>query len=215
MPSATLAAPVAALPPTAPRQRILAAAVACFARSGFHGASMQEICAEAGMSPGALYRYFPGKDAIIAAIAEAERERHAAFFEQLDQASDPVEVLASVGQEMLEQALAGPLCALAAETAAEAARNPAIRAVFARKHAEARAALARAFRRGQASGLVDPALDVETVASLLLALGDGLLAHQGSLAAPDPDRLRPALRDLVARILRPRTPPRAGQDPQP
>ena len=38
---------------------------------------MQEICAEAGMSPGALYRYFPSKVAIIAAIAEAERAQPA------------------------------------------------------------------------------------------------------------------------------------------
>ena len=52
---------------------ILAAARACFARAGFHGASMQQICAEAKMSPGALYRYFPSKDAIIEAIAEEER----------------------------------------------------------------------------------------------------------------------------------------------
>ena len=39
-------------------QRILDAAKACFVRYGFQGASMQQICAEAGMSPGALYRYF-------------------------------------------------------------------------------------------------------------------------------------------------------------
>lgn len=39
-------------------QRILDAARACFVRHGFQGASMQQICAEAGMSPGALYRYF-------------------------------------------------------------------------------------------------------------------------------------------------------------
>ena len=44
--------------------RDLAAAQRCFVRSGFHGASMQDICAEAGMSPGNLYRYFPSKEAL-------------------------------------------------------------------------------------------------------------------------------------------------------
>ena len=39
-------------------QRILEAAKACFLRFGFQGASMNQICAEVGMSPGALYRYF-------------------------------------------------------------------------------------------------------------------------------------------------------------
>ena len=51
------------------RAEILAAAQRCFVRSGFHGASMQDICAEAGMSPGNLYRYFPSKEALIAGIA--------------------------------------------------------------------------------------------------------------------------------------------------
>jgi TetR/AcrR family transcriptional repressor of uid operon len=41
------------------RAEILAAAERCFVRSGFHQASMHEICIEAGMSPGNLYRYFP------------------------------------------------------------------------------------------------------------------------------------------------------------
>ena len=82
-----------------PRQRIIDAAIACFERDGFHGASMQEICAEAGMSPGALYRYFPSKVAIIAAIAEAERAQHTAFFDRLAQADDPVEALAGIGIE--------------------------------------------------------------------------------------------------------------------
>ena len=49
--------------------RILDAAKKCFVRSGFQGASMHDICKEAEMSPGALYRYFPSKEAIIEAIA--------------------------------------------------------------------------------------------------------------------------------------------------
>src|SRR3954447_15883797 len=55
------------------RAEILAAAQRCFVRAGFHGASMQDICAEAGMSPGNLYRYFPSKEALIAGIAERDR----------------------------------------------------------------------------------------------------------------------------------------------
>src|SRR5204863_7462894 len=55
------------------RGEILAAAQTCFARAGFHQTSMQEICAEAGMSPGNLYRYFRSKEEIIAGIAERDR----------------------------------------------------------------------------------------------------------------------------------------------
>ncbi len=55
------------------RAHILDAARTCFSRAGFHRTSMQEICAEAKMSPGGIYRYFASKDAIIEAIAQEEQ----------------------------------------------------------------------------------------------------------------------------------------------
>lgn len=189
------------------RQRIIDAAVSCFARAGFHGASMHEICAEAGMSPGALYRYFPSKVSIIAAIAEAERAQHAAFFERMAEADDPVEALASIGIDTLEQMLAGPNAALCAETMAEAIRNPAIRAMFDRNIREARAAVVAALRRGQDRGTVDPALDVETACQLVMAMGDGLAVHQALDPTLTGARFRPVLQLLLRRFLRPQGAP--------
>lgn len=52
------------------RAEILAAARRCFVRDGFHGTSMQDLLAEVGLSSGAVYRYFPGKQDMILAIAE-------------------------------------------------------------------------------------------------------------------------------------------------
>ncbi|MGN6176224.1 MAG: TetR/AcrR family transcriptional regulator, partial [Streptosporangiaceae bacterium] len=51
------------------RQQILDAAASCFARQGFHATSMQDIFAAAGLSAGAVYRYFPSKTELIRAIA--------------------------------------------------------------------------------------------------------------------------------------------------
>ncbi|MFI6574581.1 TetR/AcrR family transcriptional regulator [Nocardiopsis sp. NPDC050513] len=51
------------------REHILTAAAACFAREGFHRTSMRNVIDEAGLSPGAVYRYFRSKDDIIVAIA--------------------------------------------------------------------------------------------------------------------------------------------------
>jgi AcrR family transcriptional regulator len=56
------------------RRTILDAAITCFERRGLHGTTTDDISAESGLSNGALYRYFDGKDAIIEAIAA---ERHA------------------------------------------------------------------------------------------------------------------------------------------
>jgi AcrR family transcriptional regulator len=59
------------------REQILRAAMVCFAKRGFHQASMHDISAEAGISVGLIYRYFENKDAVISAMAdEHKREIH-------------------------------------------------------------------------------------------------------------------------------------------
>ncbi len=58
------------------RRQILKAAVSCFARRGFHQTTVEEICKAAGLSPGAVYRYFPSKGEIIRAVAEESKKRN-------------------------------------------------------------------------------------------------------------------------------------------
>ena len=127
-------------------QRILDAAKACFLRSGFQGASMQQICAEAGMSPGALYRYFPSKEAIIEAICEADRARTPAV------RRDPRE---SQRRRRLRRRRDGPYpphprernAPLFAEICAESMRNEAVRAIGERCMGEVQANVPRLSRR--------------------------------------------------------------------
>src|SRR4051812_21235390 len=83
------------------RTEILDAAQLCFARSGFHRASMQDICTEAGMSPGNLYRYFPSKEALIAGICERDRADAVASFALVDQAPNFFEGLAGLARHHL------------------------------------------------------------------------------------------------------------------
>jgi len=54
---------------TARREQILAAARTCFLNKGLHNTSMQDLIKEAGLSVGAVYRYFKSKNDIINAIA--------------------------------------------------------------------------------------------------------------------------------------------------
>ena len=112
------------------RQEILDAAAACFARDGLQGASMADICAAAGTSPGALYRYFPSKDAIIQAIAEEEKREVAELIDEIGKIRDPLkevpDLLAYVLREEVKSANAG----LIAEFTAEALRNEAVHALF-------------------------------------------------------------------------------------
>ena len=48
----------------ADRRALLEAAERVFARDGFAGASMRGIAAEAGISVGGVYQFFPGKDTL-------------------------------------------------------------------------------------------------------------------------------------------------------
>src|SRR5580692_10176637 len=74
------------------RDRLLAAARSVFARSGFHGASVEEIASEAGFSTGALYSNFESKEDLFLVLMEAEIEAHAS------EISEAVRAKASVAE---------------------------------------------------------------------------------------------------------------------
>jgi AcrR family transcriptional regulator len=68
---------------TARRQQIVEAAAACFGRNGFHQTTMRDICEEAGLSPGAVYSYFDGKDDLIATVAAEGRASTRELFDHV------------------------------------------------------------------------------------------------------------------------------------
>ncbi len=50
------------------RDQLVAAAARLFAERGFHGVSIEEIGASVGISGPAVYKHFPSKDAVLAAL---------------------------------------------------------------------------------------------------------------------------------------------------
>jgi TetR/AcrR family transcriptional regulator, transcriptional repressor of aconitase len=72
------------------RSEILDGAARCFARDGFHATSMQDILDETGLSAGAVYRYFRGKDAIIVAIVQQVLETVGTAFADTARSPDPL-----------------------------------------------------------------------------------------------------------------------------
>lgn len=184
------------------RRRILTAAIACFSRDGFHGTSMQQICTEAGMSPGALYRYFPSKESIIGAIVEGERADRAKMFEQLDQAPDLIDGLTQAMAEMFSQDSV-PCAKLGPEIMAEAIRNEKLRDALEPVEEETRDMLRVSLAKAVEKGEIDPTLDPDTLVMLLQAIGDGLILH--NLLHPEwklAERL-PAFAVLVRRMMAP------------
>lgn len=186
------------------RRRIVRAAMACFSREGFHGTSMQQICAEAGMSPGALYRYFPSKESLIGAIVEGERAERACLIDSIETAPTFVDGLVTALEQLLRTPSTMAGAVLGPEIMAEAIRNEKLRDALEPAEAETRAMLERTIAGARARGEIDASVDLETLGLLLNAIGDGLLLH--NLLHPEwklAERTQ-AIATLVRRMMAPR-----------
>ena len=192
------------------KTEIVAAAARCFARKGVHQTTMQEICEVSGISAGALYRYFPSKDAIIVALAEEERDETRELTAFLARSGDIVSGLVELIPELVTALTDEEYGRLAIEIGAEAARNPTVAEAFERNEADLRDALGDALRRGQADGFVDGALDVDGTVFLLMALLDGVSGRSAFALGVSKDRLAASLGRLVRRML---SPPSTGSQP--
>jgi TetR/AcrR family transcriptional regulator, transcriptional repressor of aconitase len=84
------------------RGEILEAAYRCFSEAGLHGTTMQAVAEAAGLSVGALYRYFDGKENLFAALAARAGERRRRVFEKLEKGAES-EGLASVVAGMMAE----------------------------------------------------------------------------------------------------------------
>ena len=111
------------------REHILDAALTCFARGGFHATTMQAICREAGVSPGALYVYFDSKEALIAGLCERDRAEFAERFAHLAAAPDFLEALAAIGEHYFVDESPDKQ-RFVVEMGIESTRNPRIADIF-------------------------------------------------------------------------------------
>ena len=74
-------------------EEILVLVRSAFAEKGFDGASMRDLALAAGMSVGNFYRYFPSKDAIIAAMAAHDMAEMDADFAAIRLSDDPLPLI--------------------------------------------------------------------------------------------------------------------------
>jgi TetR/AcrR family transcriptional repressor of uid operon len=106
------------------RTQILDAALVCFAKRGFHQASMHDIAAEAGISVGLIYRYFENKEAVISAMADQHKKEISEVLQRARQAPtllESVEILFTAHCCENEPRV---ISAFVVDLYAEASRNP-------------------------------------------------------------------------------------------
>jgi AcrR family transcriptional regulator len=183
------------------REQILDAARRCFSRNGFQATSMQDVIAEAGLSVGAVYRYFKSKDELRVAVAEktvgaivtevAEIARH-------EPALPPAEAMARIAA-VLEPRLAGPdsIARVAIQAWAEALRDPSFAEFVDHAYRTLRAHLVTVARRGQLAGHLPPGADPEAVGAALFGLLPGYVLQRVITGSPDQATFVAGLRAIL------------------
>jgi AcrR family transcriptional regulator len=159
------------------RRQILAAARTCFARNGFQATSMQDIFAESGLSAGAVYSHFTGKDELVLAIADDVLDTIAAAVEATLDHDDPPaldRVLAGIF-DVLERA---DVAAIAITVWSEAVHHTALAERLSTRYTTMRARLTRIVAAHQKSGVLDPHPRAEDIAHVLTALGPAFLCQR-------------------------------------
>ena len=186
------------------RFEILEAAQTCFARSGFHQTSMQEICTEAGMSPGNLYRYFRSKEEIIAGIAERDRADAAEQFAAVGNGNF-FDGLAALAQHHLVERSTEEV-ALCAEIMAESRRNPAVARIYQDMERDVRARFIALLRSAAERGEIRD-IDFDGTVTVLFALADGLSWRRAVEPSFNAEAVMPIVLGMVRQLLNP-----AGND---
>ncbi|GAA0910367.1 TetR/AcrR family transcriptional regulator [Virgisporangium aurantiacum] len=183
------------------RQQILDAARRCFVTNGFHATSMQQVISEAGLSVGAVYRYFPSKSDLIAGVAAQLAEGITAQLQSI--AADPERSLVDVmdGAVGVVDANANPDGALpiAVQVWAEAQRDPALRDLIARVYGQITEVYVRIAGRAVARGELPKDADPGAVGPALAAmmLGYGLLKLLTGAGTVDLERYRAGVRAIL------------------
>jgi AcrR family transcriptional regulator len=185
------------------RAEILAAAQRCFVQSGFHGASMQEICAEAGMSPGNLYRYFPSKEALIAGIAERDRAEVAQEFASADLSRGFFAVLEGMARHHFSQR-PDEQVKLCTEIMSEARRHPEIARISASFDTDVKKWLIDLMCAAAERGDIPSDIDFEAVVTMLMIIADGVWWRRALDRDFKPDTMVPIFMDITRHMLRSR-----------
>jgi len=170
------------------RQQILDAARACVLEHGLEATSMEMIIARSGLSTGAVYRYFKGKDEIIAAaFTAATREIGRAIAPILaDQARcSPSELAEKLLAAWVSYSRAGVGAAASLDRMpvalhgwSYAQTDPALKAALRAGLRGFREACIPFIKQWQADGVVAASAQPDAVAQLLLSIFLGFVAQR-------------------------------------
>jgi AcrR family transcriptional regulator len=184
------------------REHILDAAELCFARAGFHRTSIQDICRQAGISPGALYVYFDSKEALIAGIAERDRADFAERLSGVAEAPDFLAAMKDLGEHYFVRE-AQPSHLMCIEIGLESTRNPRIAEIQRGVDGFISASFEKLFQRMKDEGRIAPDLPIPVVVQLFSVIADGMFWRRAVDPAFDGTVMVPATFHMLRGLLKP------------
>jgi AcrR family transcriptional regulator len=167
------------------RHQIMDAAASCFCRKGFHHTTMQEICRQSELSAGAVYRYFESKEQIIESMLRERQGATAAIIEAVRGHAGTLQVLDELADVFFSNLENTQACALSVELWAEALRSPRIREMLLNELRNVRTPFIEIVCIGQERGEVNPALDAEATAQVMISFFDGLILQKATDSSVD------------------------------
>jgi AcrR family transcriptional regulator len=210
------------------REQVLEAARACLQEHGLEAVSMEMIIARSGLSTGAVYGYFKGKDELINAVVT---EGTAAMGRRLlpiltDPEPPPLpEFMARLLRTITEFGQGDGIDRLLASLHgwSHSQSNPELKALARVAYRRQRELFADVVRRWQAAGTLEGGADPDAMAELLQSVTLGFVAQRALAGDADVQAHVDALEALVSgqnTALRPGRPPRgrgglAGGEPRP
>ncbi len=164
------------------RDRILAAASRVFAEKGYHSSTIADVVRESGLSVGAIYTYFSGKDELIRLtcedIASRGLDELAARLAPATTTAERLAIAIRLYVETIDEYGGAPGQISLVQAWAEADREPVVREMLVGRRERLAGAGQLLLRQGVINGELPASLDVDAVTRGILALLDGLMLQR-------------------------------------
>ncbi len=161
---------------------------------------MRDICAEAGLSMGAIYTYFKSKEDIVEASFAFDYQRSLPIFESADRNPDPmaaIDTLIDTFYAGLESAAALGADRVNIQGWGEALVNPRLMAPLRETMQDFPKLLGKLIKRAQKTGIINPKVNAEAIGQVIVSSYLGLYLQKAITPELDVGKYRAAVRALL------------------
>jgi AcrR family transcriptional regulator len=158
------------------RERIIQAAIESFGQTGFDRTKMDDVAKRLGLSKGTIYLYFKSKEELFTGICQHnmnENMKNQALFTRKENiASDAEQIYDTIRKNERD------MDKVMLEMVVESTRNPRLKKIMHEQHMMIHRHVVEEVRSKVESGFIRRDVDVDSLATALVALYDGLAINR-------------------------------------